>query len=175
MTAMLRNDRAIRRGFTLIEILMVVLVLAIVAAIVIPSIGTADDGQAISAARALQSDLEVARSLAMMTQVPHAVVFNTSRQSYKVVANYMGGDYSTAVAIVDPVRPGGFMEVTLAARQGMPSVTVVSAFGGAGAVTFTSLGEPLAGGSVTLRAGQTEMVITVEELTGIITTARTAG
>lgn len=168
--------RATLIAFTLVELLIVLAVLVIAAAVVIPSIGSAGDSQAVSAARILGSDLDVARSLALTTQQPHSLVFNTDRQSYKVVANYTGGAYATAVAVAHPVVAGERLEVELAGQQGMSSVTVVGAsFGGQPYVTFNSQGEPSAAGTVTIRAGQTEMQVAVTVLTGMVTVTRTAG
>jgi len=166
--------RATSAAFTLVEILIVVLVMAIAAAIIIPNIGTAADSQVISAARVLQADVEVARSLAVTTQRPHSLVFSPDRCSYKVVANYGGGAYASAVAVAHPVNPRTLFEVTLADLNGMTAVTVFAVdFGGQPYVTFQSLGDPVAPGNITLRAGECEIVVSVEGLTGIVTVTRT--
>jgi type II secretion system protein H len=173
-----RRDTGRAAGFTLIELLMVVLVLAIVAAIVIPNMGSAAGGQAISAARILQGDLETARSLALMTQQPYSVVFSPDQQSYKVVVNYAGDVYAATPAVADPVTKGKWYEITLGNMNGMDSVVVTQVdFGDThvGYVTFQSQGNAVSSGSVTLRAGNTQMVISVEALTGIVTVTRTSG
>lgn len=163
-------------AFTLVEVLIVMVILAIAAAIVIPSIGTAADSQAISAARILGSDLEVARSLALTTQQPHSLVFSTDLQSYKVVANYGGGGYAAAVAVPHPVVAGERLDVCLADANGMGSVSVLAAsFGGISYVTFNSQGEPSSAGTVLLRAGGTQMTVSVSALTGTVAVTRTAG
>jgi Tfp pilus assembly protein FimT len=166
--------RATSAAFTIVEILIVVLVMAIAAAIIIPSIGTAADSQVISAARVLQSDVEVARSLAVTTQQPHSIVFSPDRRSYKVVANYGGGAYAAATAVAHPVNPTQLFEVSLADLNGMTAVTVFAVdFGGQQYATFQSLGDPVSPGNITLRAGECEIVISVEGLTGIVTVTRT--
>ena len=163
-------------GFSLVEILVVIVILAIVAAVVIPNIGSGADSQAIGAARTVKSDLEVARSLAVTTQQPYSLVFSPDRQSYKVVANYAGGAYASAVAVTHPVVANKPFAVTLVKQNGMSSVTVVSAsFGGLAYVTFNSQGDPSAGGIVTLRAGATQMQVEVAALTGTVTVTRIAG
>jgi Tfp pilus assembly protein FimT len=156
-------------AYTLAEIVVVVLVLAIAAAIVVGSIGTTKDAQAISAARVLASDVELARNLAVTTQAPHTVLFSSDLQSYKVVANYTGtgGGYALATAVEHPVRANERFEVRLASLNGMESVVVGTvSFGGQTYVTFDAEGDPSNGGSVTLRSGGTEMEISVEALTG---------
>jgi len=161
------------RGFTLAELMVVILVLVIAAAIVIANIGSTADSQVISAARVLAKDLEVARSMALTTQEPHALVFSTDRQSYKIVAGYAGEAYSSVEAIEHPVRRGKDYEVTLADEGGMESVVVAEVnFGGLGYVTFGSEGEPSSGGSVRLRAGEVEMLVSVAALTGNVSVAR---
>lgn len=164
------------RGFTVVELLIVLVVLAIAAAVVIPSIGTAADSQAISAARVVASDLEIARSLALTTQQPHALVFRPDLKAYKVVANYGGGAYATAVAVPHPVVQGKLFEVVLAEQSGMGAVTVSSAtFGGAAYVTFNSQGEPASPGVVTIRSRNVAMQVSVAILTGTVTVTRTSG
>lgn len=167
------RDGVRERAYTLAEMVVVVLVLAIAAAIVIGGIGTTKDSQAISAARVLASDMELARNLAVTTQAPHTVVFSSDLQSYKVVANYTGGGYALATAVEHPVRANELFVVTLASLNGMESVVVGPVSFGP-YVTFDAEGDPSNGGSVTLRSGGTEMVISVEALTGAVSVARSA-
>ena len=173
----MRSHRlALRPAYTIVEILIVLLVLAIAAAIVIPNIGSANDSQAIAAGAILQSDLEVTRSMAMATQVPYSLVFSPDRQSYKVVANYGGGAYAAATAINHPVNKGKPYEVRLSGLNGMSQVSVTSAaFGGLPGlpyVTFLSLGQPTAGGSIVLGVGQVTVTVSVEAMTGIVSVTR---
>ena len=167
----------LRAAYTLVEILIVVLVLMIAAAIVIPNIGSADDSQAIAAAAVLQSDLEVARSMAMATQVPHSVVFSPDspdkKRSYKVVADYTPGvayDDPSNNVVGHPIIKGRLYEVCLSGLQGMSHVKVTDvSFGGSPPyVKFLSLGQPTAGGSVDLTVGRITMTVSVEALTGIV-------
>jgi len=167
---------SMRPALTLIEILIVILILAIAAMIVVPGIGSAADVQATSAARVLQADLEVVRSLALTKQQSYSLVFSPDKQSYKVVANYTGVAYASAVAIGHPVNAGKLFEVTLARLNGMSSVTVTTvSFGGQTYVTFLPQGDPVAAGSVTIQSGSVVMVVAVEGLTGVVTATRTAG
>jgi len=164
------------RGFTLVELLIVVAVLVIAAVIVIPSIGSAADTQAVSAARVLGSDLEMARSLALTTQRLHSVVFSPDLQSYKVVADYGGEAYATVAAVAHPVTAGRQFDVTLARKNGMNAVRMAGvAFGGNTYVTFDSQGEPSSGGTVTVESGQVQMQVSVAALTGGVTITRISG
>ena len=177
----MRIRRSTRAAFTLVEILIVVLVLMIAAAIVIPNIGSADYSQAIAAAAVLQSDLEVARSMAMATQVSHSVVFSSDRQSYRVVAGYVAGTaYESTTAVCHPVNKGNPYQVYLKGlnKMGLVSVTSV-AFGDPPQqceyVTFQSDGEPNAAVSVVLHAGNIIMTVSVEAMTGIVSVTRAGG
>ena len=164
------------RGFTLVELLIVIAVLVIAAAIVIPSIGSAADTQAVSAARVLGSDLEVTRSLALTTQQPHSLVFSPDLQSYKVVADYGGQAYATVAAVPHPVTAGRQFDVTLARQNGMSAVRITGvAFGGNTYVTFDSQGEPSSAGVVAVESGRVQMQVSVGALTGAVTIARISG
>jgi prepilin-type N-terminal cleavage/methylation domain-containing protein len=172
------NGRTTSRaaGFSLIEILMVIVVLVIVTAIVVPNLGTAADSQVASAVRVLQSDLDLARSMAVTTQKPYALVFSSDLTSYKVVANYWGdgSDYASLTAMDDPVAANKKRQVTLASlnHMGLVHVATVS-FGGHNYVRYLSQGDPESGGSVTVRAGSIVWTVTVQNLTGLVTVART--
>ncbi|MFO8015434.1 MAG: GspH/FimT family pseudopilin [Phycisphaerae bacterium] len=169
-------DRATTRGaFTLVELLMVITILIIAAAVVIPNIGAASDTQAMSAARIVAADLEVTRDLALKTQRPHTMLFSSDSQSYKVVSDYGGEPYTSAEAIEHPVLEGRAFEVTLAERNGMSAVVVANvSFGGDAYVTFNELGEPSSSGSITVEAGDVQIRVAVAGLTGSVSTIRLA-
>jgi len=170
------------RGFTLVEILVVVLILAIAAAIVVPAIGTAADSQVTGAASLVANDLRAARSLALTSQVPHSLVFRSDRGAYKIVEDYGGGAYASAEAVDHPVRRGEAYEVIFSRAGRMDNVAVNSvSFDGGTYVTFDAQGEPLNGagealaaaGTVAIQAGECSMTVSVEALTGRVTVART--
>ena len=54
-----------RRGFTLVEILCVVVILGIASAIIIPQLGTHDDMKVAAAARTVMADLIYAQNTAI--------------------------------------------------------------------------------------------------------------
>jgi type II secretion system protein H len=171
-----RPERIARAGFTLVELMIVLVVLAIIAAVVLPNIGSSADTQVTSAARVVAGDLELARSMALTTQRPHALVFRLDRAAYKVVANYLGEPYNSVDAVTHPVKSGEDFEVVLADLGGMGTVVVTDVdLGGDSYVTFSAEGEPSSGGSVTIAAGASEAVVSVEALTGAVSVARTGG
>jgi Tfp pilus assembly protein FimT len=165
-----------RIAFTLAEILIVVVVIVIAAMIVIPNIGTAANTQVVSAAAVLQSDLEVARSMALATQIPYSVVFSSDLQSYKIVSNYAATPYASTAAVNHPVNVGQTYEVKLSSLNKMAAVRVTNAnFNTRTYVTFDSLGTPSSAGTITLQGGQVTMIVTVQSLTGIVDVSRAAG
>src|SRR4051812_38065552 len=84
-------------GFTLIEILVVVVILGIASAIVIPQIGSREDLNVATAARALMADLIYAQNLAIAKQKSYYVRFYGQ--------NYSVCDANTLVPIDHPLKP----------------------------------------------------------------------
>ena len=175
MNTNLRHAATGRAGFTLAEILILVLILAIMAAVVIPNIGSAADSELSSATQVLMSDLENTRSLALTTQAPYSLLFNPGLTSYKVATNYAGGAYATTAAVPSPTQSKANYEVFPAALNGAQDVTVFAVSFGTTPVqtyvTFNSDGTATPAGYVTLQAGGSYMKVTVDDLTGAISAA----
>src|SRR5690242_16864757 len=76
-------------GFTLVEILVVVVILGIAAAVIVPNMGTRSDLKAAAAARMIMADLIYAQNRAISTQTKHYVTFDTSAspQTYRIVTS----------------------------------------------------------------------------------------
>src|SRR5438874_2544168 len=66
------------RGFTLIEILCMVVVLGIASLVILPQITTRDDLKVAAAARALMADLLYAQNRSIALQKMHYVRFNNN-------------------------------------------------------------------------------------------------
>ncbi len=77
-----QQRRGCKRGYTLVEMLITIVVMGIAAAVVIPSIGDAGVLRVQASVRTLVSDLTFAQSDALAYQQRRAVVFDTDENSY---------------------------------------------------------------------------------------------
>jgi prepilin-type N-terminal cleavage/methylation domain-containing protein len=189
-----RARTAAAAGFTLVEILAVVVILGIASAIIIPQIGTRDDMRAAAAARTIIADLIYAQNLAISTGQTIWVRFDVAGNKYTVIT-----DPSSAKAkFGDPVRhpltdsdyaqafgnvssgtdPWEQVKISAAPMNGEDS-----AFQGEFTVGFDSIGmpyvwcydvnqsNPLLNGSVKVQAGSTtafDKTVTISAQTGEI-------
>jgi|tagenome__1003787_1003787.scaffolds.fasta_scaffold19246908_1 prepilin-type N-terminal cleavage/methylation domain-containing protein len=163
-------------GFTLIEILVVVVILGIAAAIVVPAIGSRSDLKATSAARMLMADLIYAQNRAISQQKPHFVRFNAGAETYEIF------DQMTPSLnyIKHPVEASNFI-VTLGPSGAKPIRDVfidTASFDGKTVLMFDELGTPFAydtgtnsgtamtAGSIRLICGTVAVTIIVEPFSG---------
>ena len=165
----------LRRGFTLVEILMVVVIIGIASAIIIPQIGSRDDLRAASMARVVMADLVYAQSRAVATQRMHYVRFDTEAGRYEVL------DSISPEHLIDhPVNKTPFqVEIGSDRRDGLQQVTLATAsFDDQPVLAFDELGTPFSyddstgiptamnAGSVILRSGNHLVTITIEPYSG---------
>ena len=151
------------KGFTLVEILIVVIILAIAAAIAIPRMGSAGAMQMRAAADMIAADLEYAKSMATSRQADYTVIFNTSTESYQIE--------DASGVINHPVKVGQFI-VNFSADSRLDEVDITNVnFNSTSQVQFDRLGSPDNAGTVTLQAGGATATITVEAETGYISTS----
>jgi len=78
-----------QRGFTLIEILAVVAIIALLAMFVGPNFGALRERKLRSAGERLAAQLELARHRSVVTGVPHRVLLDLEEVSYRV--EWLGG------------------------------------------------------------------------------------
>ena len=154
--------RALSSGFTLIEIVLVVVIMAIVAGLAIPMMTSATSSQISSAANIIAADLEYAKSMAIGRQKVYYVVFDESSESYHLE--------DTNGTIDHPVKKGFKYIMDFSSDSRVGEVEIASAdFGGSNTVAFDYLGSPDNGGTIVLQAGDRSMTITVAPVTGYIT------
>ena len=73
-----------RRGFTLIEVLAVVAILALAAVIVLPNLAALGERRLRHAEQRLAAELELARQRAVVTGIPHRVLFDLENGLYRI-------------------------------------------------------------------------------------------
>jgi len=157
-----------RSGFTLIEVLIVVVILAIAAMTAIPMMSSAGSVQIRSAANMVAADLEYAKSMAIARGQNFSVVFDKNTDSYSIKDK-------TGNVIAHPVKKGSNYVIGLR-DKGLDKVDITDVdFDGTSTVKFDYLGSPYNGnnnplnrGIIKLQAGSITITITVEPVTGFI-------
>ncbi len=171
--SVLRLSRFRSSGFTLVEMVLVVVILAIAAMMAIPFATSGTSTQLKGAATIIASDLEYAKSMAISRGKKYAVDFDEGAESYSIKD-------ANGVIINHPVKKGFPYTVNFAADSRLNKVDITSAdFDTASTISFDYLGSPYSGsgagasplnsGTITLTAGGSTMFVNVEPVTGYIT------
>lgn len=167
------------RGFTLVEILVVVVILGIIATVVGVSIGTRDDLKVQATARVLVANLQYAQSRAVVRREPHYVTIGAAGADLRLAVR-SGGLWSTLKHPIDkkdfrmifgPSGSGGGQDVVLKTED----------FNGNAVFGFDETGTPFfcdgdgnnrveasTVASFTLQAGEHELVVSIQPITGEI-------
>ena len=166
------NLRGKSSGFTVIELIIVVVILSIAALTAVPMMSSAASVQIRSAANMLTADLEYAKSMAISRGQNFSVVFDKNAESYRI-------EDQNGSVIAHPVKKGFPYEINFSNNGRLNKVDIVDAnFDGTSEVKFDYLGSPYNGsgsplnsGVISLQAGGTTATITVEPVTGFISIA----
>jgi Tfp pilus assembly protein FimT len=154
--------RRVCGGFTLVEIVIIVVIISIAALVAIPMMSSAASLQIRSAANMVSADLEYARSMAISMGQNYSVVFDKDADSYKIV-DPVGN------VIQHPVKKGFNYVVDFQNESRLSRVDITIAdFSGDQTIVFDCLGSPDSGGTVILQADGTTKTVTVEPVTGFI-------
>lgn len=172
-----RNSRPRRRsGFTLIELIVVMLIVAIAAATAIPSLANMQGTRRRVASRLVVRDLSYARERALDTGTKTWVVFSTGTNSYSVLQeNPASPGRNGAVALADPASTGRTYVQYFNTGE-LAGVSLVSAVFDAGSeVGFDWCGKPLNSTAASLSAAGVvtitgSITVTVQPATGLATT-----
>lgn len=160
-------------GFTLVELIVVIVILGIAAAIVVPMASSASGMQLRAAANMVAADLEYAKSLAIGTGQKHGWKFTDSK-SYEIVI--VNPDNTTSV-VRHPVKESFDYIVNFAGDGRLDQVSITSVdFDGGNIVGFDYLGTPsnsssglVSEGVITLTAGGVSKTVRVQPVTGFVT------
>jgi prepilin-type N-terminal cleavage/methylation domain-containing protein len=174
-----------RKAFTMIEVMAVVVILAGLWVLILPSMGARDDLRAGAAARTVIADLIYAQNRAISTQTTQYVSFTLS-------SGYNNGGYTIydgqpfATPITNPVTQGTYaVTFGVGAASQFNTVTVSGVNLGTPGYTvlaFNEMGQPMGGttstapvalttaGTVTLTSGAQSVTLSIEPDTGNITT-----
>jgi len=169
-------SRTPTRGFTLIEILCVVILMAIIAVVVIPQLNERGDIKAAAAARVVMADIMYAQNRAIAKQAMQYVKFDVVAHTYEVQE---GTPPST---VTNPVTLKTYTQTFNSTA--IPDVTLTSVgFDGKDTLAFDEIGAPyaydsvastsaaLSVGTIKIAAGTYTMTLTVQPYTGEITTS----
>lgn len=163
-------------GFTLVELIVVVIIIGIAALMAIPMFSGASDMQVRSAANQIAADLEYARSMAVTHQTGHAVVFDVANNSYEIRED----PYGAGNVINHPVSSGSY-EVSFPDISSLDDVDITNAnfdLDISDTITFDYLGSPYSGigtaspmntGQITVQADSFTLTVDIEPVTGYVT------
>ena len=179
----------IRRGYTLIEVLIVVTILGLAASLLVPYLSSKGDFDTQSAVRTLIADISFAQSDALANQGFRSLYFYPDGTGWCLVRaseDSLGDEFDPATAdyVYDPLASNaerGAYIVNLRDRQAFSSVRVTSVDldGGKRVLTFDELGGTVAsggipgtGGKVILTSPQASYQLDIAPVTGKVRVTR---
>lgn len=174
-----------RRGYTLLELMIVLVLMGIAAALVVPNVRGSENIRIQTAVRAIASDIMYAQSDALAYQARRAVVFDPAGNSYwiaEVSGDELDFDTDAMYKIDGPnqrflvdidITSGGAAQLISAGFDGNP-VLVFDELGGP--VAGLDSDAPSAGGSIVVGGDDgTAYELRVEPYTGRVTVQRFGG
>lgn len=175
-----------RRGYTLIELLMIVAILGLASSLLIPQLANRDSMEVQGAVRQIIADMSFAQSDALAHQEYRRVHFYDDGSGYCIyrVTNDTFGDPfedDEVDYIFDPLADSGeqgyyIVRFGTTDRFELVSISVVSIDGGNPHITYDELGgtvsdlnTPGTGGSITVNGGDFSYRIDISAFTGKLT------
>jgi len=169
---MIPTPRRAARGFTLVELVIVITILGLLVVVAVPNRSATDEVSLRAASRRLASDLRYAQGQSIARRIRHGVRFEIAEKRYEVVTTGRGEP------IEDPGARGHALVVSFKEPSAAHGVTLVSAsFDGSPEVSFDYFGVPsnLAGreirrtGLVVLACGGMTSTVEIAPGTGKVT------
>ncbi len=162
--------RTLRDGFTLLEVLIVLVIIAIASMTVIPMMSSAATVQVRAATDMITADIEYAKSIAISRGQNYSLLFDKNMENYRIK------DQAGNV-IAHPVKKGFDYIIDFRNDSRLNKVDIANvSFDATSEIKFDYLGSPYNGnnnplnsGVITLQAGGATVTITVEPITGFIT------
>lgn len=172
----MRRTRA-GRGYTLIELLIVVTLLGIASALVIPQIGSTQAIRIQTTVRALVADITMVQSDALARQESRAIQFDAANNRYSIFR--VRGSTLQPQDLLQVVQLSGETDRGLVGRLDSAD------FSGSGVLVFDELGGPVQGlgstaastatGTIRIRGFNEVYEIRVEAYTGRVRVERVTG
>ncbi len=176
-----RLGSGIRGGFTLLELLCVVVVLGIAGAMIIPAMGETGILRVQGAVRMIVSDITFIQSDAVAFQERRAMVIDVVNNSYTLIA-VPGDTVDLANNILyDPTKPDGRYQTNLTDPRFGDTRITAAAFDGNNILMFDALGGPVldagsnaagAGGTISLTGMRQTFDIQIDAFTGRVRVVR---
>ena len=159
----------LKKAFTMVEIIVVVIILSIASLIAIPMLSSAASTQVRSAANVLAADIEYAKNLAISRQKDYSIVFDVANNTYEI--------QDENANVIDHPMTGRSYTVNFANESRLSRVTIGSvSFDSSATLTYDYLGSPYNGASTPLNSGQIvleaddySMTIEIQAVTGYLT------
>lgn len=161
-----------QHGFTLIELVVIIVLLAIIAAVAIPRLGDVTSMKAAATAAKIKSDIRYAQELAMTRNQHVCVYFNTAPALnpgyavYTIASNTNNnGTWCDDAGIVaqDPTGKGGLSVEFSGDYAGVTASSSVNP------IEFNSLGRPTGGATtITVNPSVPPLTVTVSAETGAV-------
>src|SRR3990172_2143014 len=149
-----RFDHAARRGFTIVEAVMVMVILGIVGMIAVPRYAAFTATERLEgAARRLTADLSLAQRQARRAGASQTISFNVASSRYQLIG------------MNHPDHPSQPFEICIGDEPYRARI-VSASFGGDAQLVYDGFGKPDSGGQVVIAVGAYQKTITVDTGTG---------